>query len=81
MASRGLKVIVFEASSNNSHFCNSRISTGVLHVAFRTLETETVILYSAIMETGENNADPDLARAFDQEIPETLALLRPMGAE
>lgn len=53
----------------------------MLHVDFRTPETEFVILYSAIMETGENNADPDLARAFDQEIPETLALLRSVGTE
>ena len=33
------------------------------------------------METGENNADPDLATAFDQEIPKTYALLRFMGAK
>ena len=33
------------------------------------------------METGENNADPNLARSFDQEIPKTLALLRSMHAK
>ena len=50
-------------------------------MAFRTPETESVILYLAIIETSKNNADPDLARAFDQEILKTLALLRSMGPE
>ncbi len=81
LASGGLKVIVLEAGSSNSYFCNSRISTGALHVAFQTPETKSDILYSAIMETSENTADPDLARAFVQEIPETLEWLRSMGAE
>ena len=81
LAGHELKVIVLEAGSSGSYFCNSRISTGALHVAFQTPETESGILYSEIMEKSENTADPDLARAFVREIPETLAWLRSMGAE
>ena len=73
IASRELKEIVSEAGSSNFYFCNSRITTSALHVAFQTPATESEISYSAIIETSENAADPDLARAFVQGIPKTLS--------
>lgn len=62
-AAQGLSVLVLEAGAARLYPCNSRISTGALHVTFRSPREPADALERAIVETSGGAARPDLARA------------------
>lgn len=62
-AAQGLSVVVLEAGTEPLYPCNSRISTGALHVTFRNPREPADALGRAILETSGGTARPDLAQA------------------
>ena len=84
-AEHGLKVAVLEAGHDELYWCNSRITTGALHVAFRNPREPADGLLDAVMETTDGTARRDLARSLTQRASATidwtvLAPLREMRA-
>ncbi|MDA0652964.1 MAG: FAD-dependent oxidoreductase, partial [Proteobacteria bacterium] len=79
-AEHGLKVVVLEAGNDRLYWCNSRISTGALHVAFRNPREPADGLFDAIMETTDGTARRDLARALTSRASATLDWMEAAGA-
>ena len=48
-AEHGLQVLVLEAGEEELYWCNSRITTGALHVAFLSPREAETTLFNAIM--------------------------------
>jgi fumarate reductase flavoprotein subunit len=63
-AQHGLTVVVLEACHDRLYWCNSRITTGALHVAFRSPREPADALFDAVMEATDGAARRDLARAL-----------------
>ena len=80
-AEHGLKVVVLEAGADELYRCNSRISTGALHVAFRNPREPADGLFEAIMETTGGTARKDLARALTSRASATIDWMMATGAE
>jgi fumarate reductase flavoprotein subunit len=79
-AELGLKVLVLEAGSDALYRCNSRFSTGSVHVAFHTPTTDPAELYAAIIENSEGTARKDLAEAITSRAALTIDWMRAQGA-
>jgi fumarate reductase flavoprotein subunit len=79
-AALGLTPLVLEASADALYPCNSRYSTGSLHVGFIPPSTPPDDLYAAIIRNTDGAARPDLARAVADRAADTLAWLREEGA-
>jgi len=79
-AELGLKVLVLEAGSAALYRCNSRFSTGSVHVAFHTPKTDPAELYAAIIENSEGTARKDLAEAITSRAALTIDWMRAQGA-
>jgi fumarate reductase flavoprotein subunit len=76
----GLKPLVLEASSEELYRCNSRFSTGSLHVAFQTPWTEPAALAKAIIDNTDGAARKDLAEAIGANAARTIDWLKEQGA-
>ena len=77
----GLRASVVERGDGEHYMCNSRVSTGVTHVAFLHPDTAEETLYDAIQEAAAGTARDDLARSFAANAGRTLAWLSEHGAE
>ncbi len=80
-AELGLKPLVLEAGGDEFYPCNSRYSTGSVHIAFNPPRTPPDDLYAAIMDGTDGTARPDLARAIADRAAATIEWLRSQGAE
>jgi fumarate reductase flavoprotein subunit len=79
-AEYGLKVVVLEAGDAALYWCNSRITTGALHINFRNPREPADGLFDAIMETTDGTARRDLARALTSRAAATLDWMEAAGA-
>jgi fumarate reductase flavoprotein subunit len=79
-AESGLKPLVLEASSEELYRCNSRFSTGSLHVAFQPPSTEPATLAKAIIDNTDGAARKDLAEAIGANAARTIDWLKEQGA-
>lgn len=77
----GLKPVVLEAGSDDLYMCNSRVSTGALHVAFRSPEDATSDLLDAIQNQTSGTAREDLSRAVADNAQATIDWMREEGCE
>jgi len=75
------QVVVLEAGASNLYFCNSRIATGALHIAFRHPTDEPDELFEEIVRTSGDTADESLVRAFVSELRDTFEWLKSIGAQ
>lgn len=80
-AEHGLKVVVLEAGAPELYPCNSRISTGALHVAFRSPREPAGELFDAIMAASGGTARQDLARALTERASATIDWMTAQGAD
>jgi fumarate reductase flavoprotein subunit len=80
-AEHGLKVVVLEAGADPLYWCNSRITTGALHIAFRSPREAADDLFDVIMETSGGTARRDLARAITSRAAATIDWMKQAGAE
>ena len=65
-AMAGRKTIVLERSSDDLYLCNSRLATGVFHVAFNSVAVNAAILEERASEALGASARPDL---FEGGVP------------
>ena len=77
----GLDTAVLERGAGEHYMCNSRVCTGVTHVAYLDPETPPDTLYDAIQTAAGGTAREDLARSFADNAAATLAWMRAHGAE
>ncbi len=75
-AMAGRKVIVLERSSDDLYLCNSRIATGVFHVAFNSPALNAATLEARAREMLGPSARPDLLTAVCKGARPALAWLR-----
>ena len=80
-AELGLDVAVLERGAGEHYMCNSRVSTGVTHVAFLHPATPQDTLYDEIQNAAAGTAREDLARSFAANAGRTLTWLGEHGAE
>ncbi len=76
----GLKTAVIERGEDKHYMCNSRVSTGVLHIALADAEDPPEVIVERIMAATCETARPDLARTFGENGGRTLAWMRGRGA-
>lgn len=79
-AEHGLKAVVLEAGGDALYWCNSRITTGALHINFRNPLGPADGLFDAIMETTDGTARQDLARALTARASATIDWMITAGA-
>jgi fumarate reductase flavoprotein subunit len=77
----GLNVAVLERGTGEHYMCNSRVCTGVTHIAFLHPDTPEDTLYDQIQQAASGTAREDLARSFATNGARTLAWLGEHGAE
>ena len=76
----GLKPLVLETSSEELYRCNSRFSTGSLHVAFQTPWTNAGQLNATIINNARGSARKDLAETIGKNAARTINWLKDHGA-
>lgn len=72
----GRKVIVLEQAVEDRYVCNSRISSGVFHVAMTSAATAPELLEQRIISNCGAGARPDLVRAVAWEAKRAIQWLR-----
>jgi fumarate reductase flavoprotein subunit len=80
LAEQGLTPLVLEAGDSADYMCNSRLSTGALHLAYHTPDEPVEDLYDAITGLSGGTARPDLARAIAARAAMTFEWLQQAGA-
>jgi fumarate reductase flavoprotein subunit len=80
-AELGLRAAVVERGTGEHYMCNSRVSTGVTHIAFLHPDTPEDKLYDQIQNFAAGTAREDLARSVAANGARTLAWLSEHGAE
>ncbi len=79
-AELGLRAAVVERGAGEHYMCNSRVCTGVTHIAFLNPEEPEDALYDQIQAAAAGTARDDLARCFAVNGARTLAWLSDHGA-
>ena len=77
----GLRAAVVERGAGEHYLCNSRVCTGVVHIAFLDPATDEDTLYRQIQRATGNSARDDLARTFAVNGGRTLDWLADKGAK
>ena len=77
----GLRAAVVERGAGEHYMCNSRVCTGVTHIAFLDPKEPEDKLYKQIQAATADIARVDLARCFAVNGARTLAWLTEHGAE
>ena len=77
----GLRAAVVERGAGEHYMCNSRVCTGVTHIAFLDPKEPEDKLYRQIQAATDDTARDDLARCFAVNGARTLAWLAEHGAE
>ena len=80
-AELGLRAAVVERGSGEHYMCNSRVCTGVTHIAFLDPGKDEDVLYDRIQKAASGTARKDLAKCFAANGARTLAWLSDHGAE
>ena len=78
-AERGLRVTVLEQGAGEQYPCNSRMSSGFLHVARQDINAGSSVLRQAIDDATRGAADPTLAAILADDAPQALRWLRAAG--
>jgi len=79
-AQLGITPLVLEAGAEPLYMCNSRISTGALHIAYHSPTEPPDDIFDAIMGVSGGTARRDLARAIADRAAETIAWMKAEGA-
>ena len=79
-AELGLAAAVVERGTGEHYMCNSRVCTGVTHIAFLNPDEPEDVLYDQIQAAAAGTARDDLARSFAANGARTLAWLSDHGA-
>lgn len=80
VAELGLHPVVLEQGSEPTYLCNSRLSGGIVHLAFQPLDSPRDELLRAIFEATNGFAEPALARAMADESGLALEWMQRHGA-
>jgi fumarate reductase flavoprotein subunit len=80
-ADLGLKTLVLERDSDDRYFCNSRITSGVFHVASNNVRLGADELIAAIEIETAGYAKPELVRAIAENAGKTVEWLRAAGVK
>ena len=76
-----LKVLVLERDTEDRYFCNSRITSGVFHVASNDVRLPAAELIEAIEVETAGYAKPELVRAIAEAASPTVEWLRSIGVK
>ena len=76
----GLGALVIERGEGADYMCNSRVSTGVLHIALAPADDPPDVIAERIMTATRGTARPDLARSFADNGARTAAWMQERGA-
>lgn len=79
VAMAGRKVLVLERSREDRYPCNSRIATGVFHVAMNSVSLDTKTLETRVRETVGPGARDDLVTSLSRNAGRAVAWLREFG--
>ncbi|MAF49069.1 MAG: hypothetical protein CMM10_12460 [Rhodospirillaceae bacterium] len=80
-ADLGLKSLVLERDTEDRYFCNSRITSGVFHVASNDVRLAADQLIPAIEAETAGHAKPELVRAIAENAASTVDWLRGIGVK
>lgn len=80
-AELGLRTAVVERGAGEHYMCNSRVCTGVTHIAFLNPEEPEDVLYDQIQAAAAGTARDELARCFAVNGARTIAWLTEHGAK
>ena len=80
-AELGLRTAVVERGVGEHYMCNSRVCTGVTHIAFLNPEESENVLYDQIQAAAAGTAREDLARCFAVNGARTIGWLSEHGAK
>ena len=81
IAMEGYRPIVLEAGIDEKYMCNSRVSTGALHVGFRNPEDPADQLFENIMSETDGTARKDIAQTLAENSQATINWMREEGCE
>lgn len=79
VAMAGKRVVVFERSSEERYPCNSRIATGVFHVAMNSVSLDPRTLEARVREAVGEGARADLVSALCRNAGRAVGWLRESG--
>ncbi len=79
-AELGLRAVILEQGDDPAYACNTRISGGTMHVAYRSPYEPVEELVAAVERVTYGNTDPVLARLLATRGRESLARLAEYGA-
>ncbi len=79
LAESGLRVGVFEKGEHEKYPCNSRMTGGAFHVAFRDVNDDESVLLDAINKRTRGSARPELVDAMAKDIGTAVQWLKSMG--
>lgn len=80
-ADQGLRALVLERDSDDRYLCNSRITSGVFHVASNDVRLAAEELAKAIETETASYAKPELTRAIAENAGLTVEWLRSIGVK
>ena len=80
-ADQGLKALVLERDTDDRYLCNSRITSGVFHVASNDVRISADELAAAIEKETAGYAKPELSRAIAENAGPTVEWLRAIGVK
>jgi fumarate reductase flavoprotein subunit len=80
-ADQGLRAAVLERDTGDRYFCNSRITSGVFHVASNDVRISADELAAAIEKETAGYAKPELTRAIAENAGSTVEWLRSIGVK
>ncbi len=80
-AGRGLKVAVLEQGEGERYPCNTRLSGGILHIAFVDPKRAPTDILAAIKRVDSGGAEPELASALAESVSPAIDFLRSEGAK
>ncbi len=80
-ADQGLRAAVLERDTGDRYFCNSRITSGVFHVASNDVRISADELAAAIEKETAGYAKPELMRAIAENAGPTVEWLRAIGVK
>ncbi len=76
----GLSAAVVERGVASDYMCNSRVSTGAVHCAMRSVDEPETALFERILEMTDGAASPELARCFAANAQRAFAWAERVGA-
>ena len=79
-AGRGLKVAVLEKGEAERYPCNTRLSGGIIHIAFVDPKRKAADILAAIGRVDSGGAEPELASALAESVSPAIDFLRSEGA-